>query len=141
MFSSQKEFIDAYVTNFSTGVYSRQINTCVNKFRTAKKITTKDDYTYILFTTYLQLFENFQIFLLVLFHNQWIDNIFIPNQELAKRFNEIFKQWDDNSTFENKCLFKLALEKMIGWFCWKHFSEYNNLYTKHCETTITISIY
>jgi len=136
---SKEDFTDSYIKNFTTWLYHRQANLCISKFRKAKKKSTRDDYTYLLYTTYLQLVENFQIFLLVIFHPAWIDNIFITSsQEIWKRFNEIFQQFHDKSVFEKKHFFKLQLEKMIGCFCWSHFSEYHRLiseafedYTKH----------
>lgn len=135
---SKENFTDRYIQNFSTWLYHRQVKLCISKFRNAKKKEIKDDYTYLLYTTYLQLFENFQIFLLVVFHPAWVDNIFISNKELPKKFDEIFEQWENKSSYEKKHLFKLQLEKMIGWFCWNHFSEYHKLifdafedYTKH----------
>lgn len=133
---SKEEFTNNYIKNFSTWLYHRQVNLCISKFRNAKKKETKDNYTYLLYTNYLQLFENFQIFLLVLFHPLWIDNIFIANKELPKRFNEIFEQLDDKSTYEKKYFFKSQLKKMIGSFCWSHFSEYHKFISEVFEDYI-----
>lgn len=134
MFNSAQEFQDNYIQSFTTWIYTRQIPLFIRKIRNSKTKIVKDDYTYLLFTTYLQLFENFQIFLLVLFDSHWIENIFNSTKTTIERFNYLFEQSEDPiQKRKNTYNFKSILNQIIGVFVWEHFPEYHRFITSALE--------
>lgn len=125
MFKSKIDYKIFYIKNFSVWVYKKQLRICASKIPISKKKITKDDYIYLLYTTYLQLVENFYIFLLVLHQSDGIDNLYISQFNLYKKIYDVF--WVDidlDGKIKNKHNQKLSLKKYMQYATKGNVDEY-----------------
>lgn len=126
---SKEKFIDYYVKNFSTWVFSKQLNTYWVKLRKLKTKKWKDDYLFLFYSSYLQLLENFFIFLLVLFNKNSIDNIFENNRVQRERILDLLKLKQKDWKIIYWIEFDVFLKTIIKEYIWTNENEYHK-YTK-----------
>lgn len=122
-FLSKENFTKYYVNNFSTWVFKKSLNIYWCKLRKLKTKKLKDDYLYLFYSNYLQLLENSFIFLLVLFNDNWIWNIFETknfSKNLKNLLNIKDEKWKILFWFE----FDFFIKRMIKDYIWNNEDEY-----------------
>lgn len=95
--------IDDYIKNFSFDLWNKKATFCINKINKLKKDKSKIDYINEIYALYIQLIENFIIFLLV----RWTKNtifLFKSSYEIQKQFNE-----------SKKDLFEWLIKEIFIW--------------------------
>lgn len=123
-FESKENFIEYYIKNFNTWTFNKQSNFCSSKLNKLKTKQWRDDYTFLLFSNYLQLLENFLIFLLVFFHKDWIDNIFENNRKQKNNLFELLDLEDNNWKTKYWIRFDIFIKQIIRDYIWLNEDEY-----------------
>ncbi|EKE29280.1 MAG: hypothetical protein ACD_2C00193G0001 [uncultured bacterium (gcode 4)] len=101
--SDKENFKTKYIKNFSISIWSKWLSRYSYKIGKLKTVKWKEDYTYLLFTKYLQLIENFIIFLLVCFDEDWIDVIFYNSRKIEEKIKKLLSLDQDlRLTMESK---------------------------------------
>lgn len=119
---SKEKFTEYYIKNFSTWVFKKQLFFYSSKLDKLKTKKWKDDYIYLLYSSYMQLIENFLIFFLVLFQEKWVENIF--SFDSNNNIKNLFWIIDNNWKIEYSTKFDLFLRDKIWTYIWTNENEY-----------------
>ena len=118
-----EQFKKKYIKNFSIKIWSKSINHYSNKIEKLKSEKWKEDYIFLLYTKYLQLIENFLIFLLVCFDENWIEIIFYRNNKIEEKYKDFFSLKWENITLKTK----IVIEDIIKSYIVSNHNEYKKL--------------
>ncbi len=130
MFNSEWEYKIYYIKNFSTGVYKKQILDYSSGILRSKRKENKDDYTYLLYVTYLQLIENFLIFLLVLFHEDGVDNLYCKPTKLYSNIESLLGMYGIETEIEKDLIRKEKILSYLKYCTSDNEDEYVKLITE-----------
>ncbi len=107
------EFLREYIENFNISTITRQAHIAHTKLKTLKNKRNKDDFAIILYASYLQIIENFIIFLLVNLHEVGIENLFASNWVIRENYTELFSIQDYKISYQGKLFIENILKQIL----------------------------
>ncbi len=115
-----QKFFNDYIANFSVSPLTRQTNLAISKLEKLKTDNWKKDYAIILYSSYIQLIENFIMFMLVLLDDAHLENLFeLQTKNIVERYGKLF--WIEN--WKISFLWKQKIKNILKWLFPNVFTE------------------